>query len=54
MVRVISEEGARILENYENGSFPNTEEVDWWSLPRNTQKYIFEELKYTAVVYKFK
>ena len=54
MVRVISQEGARILENYEGGSFPNTEEMDWWSLRRNTRKYISGELKYTAVVYKFK
>ena len=44
MVRVLSEEGARILENYEAGSFPNTEEMDWWSIVRNTQKYIFEGL----------
>jgi type II secretory pathway pseudopilin PulG len=45
MVRVLSEEGARILENYENGSFPNTEEVDWWSIAEEHSKVYFRRIK---------
>ena len=45
MVRVLSEEGARILENYESGSFPNTEEVDWWSIAEEHSKVYFRRIK---------
>ena len=45
MVRVLSEEGARILENYEGGSFPNTEEVDWWSIAEEHSKVYFRRIK---------
>jgi type II secretory pathway pseudopilin PulG len=45
MVRVLSEEGARILENYENGSFPNIEEVDWWSIAEEHSKVYFRRIK---------
>ena len=45
MVRVLSEEGARLLENYENGSFPNTEELDWWSIAEEHSKVYFRRIK---------
>jgi len=45
MVRVLSEEGARILESFENGDFPNTEEVDWWSIAEEHSKVYFRRIK---------
>ena len=45
MVRVLSEEGARILESFENGDFPNTEEVDWWSISEEHSKVYFRRIK---------
>ena len=45
MVRVLSEEGARILESFENGDFPNMEEVDWWSIAEEHSKVYFRRIK---------
>ena len=45
MVRVLSEEGASILESFENGDFPNTEEVDWWSIAEEHSKVYFRRIK---------
>lgn len=45
MVRVLSEEGARILESFENGDFPNTKEVDWWSIAEEHSKVYFRRIK---------
>jgi type II secretory pathway pseudopilin PulG len=45
MVRVLSEEGARILESFENGDFPNMEEVDWWSIAKEHSKVYFRRIK---------
>lgn len=45
MVRVLSEEGARMLESFENGDFPNMEEVDWWSIAEEHSKVYFRRIK---------
>ena len=38
MIRVISEDGARLLESYENGDIPNTEDRSWWSIAEEYSK----------------
>lgn len=45
MVRVLSENGARILESYENGEIPNTENIDWWSIAEEHSKCYFRRVK---------
>ena len=45
MVRVLSEDGARILESYENGEMPNTENIDWWSIAEEHSKCYFRRIK---------
>ncbi len=45
MVRVISEEGARILESYENGEIPNNENINWWSIAEEHSKSYIRRVK---------
>jgi len=45
MIRVISQEGARILEDFEEGRIPETEEITWWSIAEEHSKVYFRRIK---------
>lgn len=45
MIRVLSRDGARLLESYENGEVPNTENISWWSIAEEHSKGYIRRIK---------
>ena len=45
MIRVLSQDGARLLESYENGEVPNTTNIDWWSIAEEHSKCYIRRIK---------
>ena len=45
MIRVLSQDGARLLESYENGEVPNTTNMDWWSIAEEHSKCYIRRIK---------
>jgi prepilin-type N-terminal cleavage/methylation domain-containing protein len=45
MIRVISQDGARILEDFEEGRLPETEAMSWWSIAEEHSKVYFRRIK---------
>ena len=45
MVRVLSMEGARLVEAFENGSVPNTDNLNWWSIAEEHSEVYIRRIK---------
>ncbi|MEK9772268.1 MAG: hypothetical protein VW576_01770 [Opitutae bacterium] len=45
MVRVLSQNGARLLESYENGDIPKTGNMNWWSIAEEHSKCYVRRIK---------
>jgi len=45
MVRVLSMEGARLVEAFENGSVPSTDNLNWWSIAEEHSEVYIRRIK---------
>ena len=45
MVRVLSMEGARLVEAFENGSVPSTDNLNWWSIAEEHSEVYIRRVK---------
>lgn len=45
MIRILSQDGARLLESFEAGEVPITENFNWWSIAEKHSKVYFRRIK---------
>jgi len=45
MIRVLSSEGARLLEAFENGILSSSDTLSWWSIAEEHSKVYFRRVK---------